>query len=52
LPCKVIVYEQDNGTYAVAFARPEAIFTLMGDPETAPMAETVDQMIRAAYDSL
>ncbi len=52
LPCKVAVYEQDDGTIAVSFARPAAIFSLLGDPDAAPLAEAVDASIRAAFDSL
>jgi uncharacterized protein (DUF302 family) len=52
LPCKVAVYEQEDGSIAVSFARPGAIFSLLGDPDAAPLAGSVDTSIRAAFDSL
>ncbi|MBW2260931.1 MAG: DUF302 domain-containing protein [Deltaproteobacteria bacterium] len=52
LPCKVAVYEKEDGSIAVSFARPGASFSLLADPGAAPLAETVDASIRAAFDSL
>ena len=52
LPCKVAVYEREDGSIAVSFARPGAIFSLLGDPDAAPLAESVDASIHAAFDSL
>jgi uncharacterized protein (DUF302 family) len=52
LPCKVAVYEKEDGSIAVSFARPEALFSLLANPDAAPLAGTVDASIRAAFDSL
>ena len=52
LPCKVIVYQTADGSFTVAFARPEAMFSLAGRPELAPLAKEVDDEFRGAFDAL
>ena len=53
LPCKVIVYQDADGDFVVAFARPEAVFTLAADqPGLSSLAKEVDAEIRGAFDAL
>ncbi len=52
LPCKVIVYQGEDGLYNVSFARPQTVFSLVNDPALAEIAAEVDGLIRAAYESL
>ena len=51
LPCKVTVY-QDEEDFVVSFARPQAMFSLMGDPELTAMAVEVDNLFHAAFDAI
>jgi uncharacterized protein (DUF302 family) len=52
LPCKVVVYQTEDGSFTVSFARPKTVFTLIDDPRLAALADQVDELIRAAYDAL
>lgn len=52
LPCKVIVYQDEQGAFVVAFARPQAIFGLVNRPDLRPLAEEVEAAMRKAFDAL
>ena len=47
LPCNVSLWETDVGT-RISLARPEAMFTLVGDPRIASIAEEATLRLRAA----
>ena len=50
LPCNVVVYEEDNGSTTVSFARPEEMFKLVDLPDLAPLMEEVSAAIQRARD--
>lgn len=50
LPCNVVVYEEDDGSTTVSFARPDEMFRLVDLPELEPLMEEVSASIRRAYD--
>jgi len=52
LPCNVIVFENDDQTFTVSFAKPKEMFKLVDKSEMAAVAEEVDAMIRAAFELL
>ncbi|MBW2458436.1 MAG: DUF302 domain-containing protein [Deltaproteobacteria bacterium] len=52
LPCKVIVYQNPEGAFVVAFARPKAIFSLIDRPELSSLADDVELALRKAFDVL
>jgi uncharacterized protein (DUF302 family) len=52
LPCKVIVYQDSEGTFIVALARPKAIFGLMDRPDLGALADDVEASMRRAFDAL
>lgn len=52
LPCNVVVYEEDNGSTTVSFARPEEMFKLVDLPGLSPLMEEVSASIRRAFDVL
>jgi len=52
LPCKVIVFEADDGSFLVSFLRPQALFSLVKNPQLAGLALQVDARMKAAYDAL
>jgi len=52
LPCNVVVYEGDDGSTTVSFARPEAMFQLVDLPQLAPLMEEVSGAIQRAFDSV
>jgi len=51
LPCKVTVY-QDGADFVVSFAKPQIMFSLMGDPELTAMAAEVDHLFHAAFEAI
>lgn len=51
LPCNVVVWEQDDGTM-VKFASPRAMFQLVQRDDMGPLAEDVENRIRAAWEHL
>lgn len=52
LPCKVIVYQEPEGQYVVSFANPKTVFSLRSTDPNNPVAEGVDALVRAAFESL
>ncbi len=52
LPCKVIVFQADDGSFMVSFARPQALFGLVNNPHMATLAAQVDARMKAAFDAL
>jgi len=52
LPCNVIVFENDDQTFTVSFAKPKEMFKLVDKSEMAAVSEEVDAMIRAAFELL
>jgi uncharacterized protein (DUF302 family) len=52
LPCNVLVMERDGGGSIVAGFKPTAGFSLVDNPEVAPIAEEVEGRIRRVLDRL
>ena len=52
LPCKAVVYQDEEGWFKVTLGRPKAVFGLLNDPATDPLADEVEQKLRAVFDSL
>ena len=52
LPCKVVVYQNEDGSFMVSFARPKTVFTLIDNSDLVAVAEEVDRLIRGVYESL
>ena len=52
LPCKVIVFQADDGSFLVSIARPKAMFALVNNPQMAELASQVDARMKAVYDAL
>jgi uncharacterized protein (DUF302 family) len=52
LPCKAVIYQTDDGSFTVTLGRPTAVFSLLGDPATDPLAEEVEKKMTAVLDSL
>ena len=52
LPCNVVVTEEDGGNAIVSAASPEALFSLVENPELQPIAKDVGARIRRALESL
>ena len=52
LPCKAVVYQDENGAFAVTLGRPTAVFGLLNDPATDPLADEVEQKLTAVFESL
>ncbi len=52
LPCNVIVMERDGGGSIVAAFKPTAGFSLVDNPEVAPIAEQVEARVQRALDGL
>lgn len=50
LPCKIIVEQHGDGS-EIGVLSPQAIFTLLSDPELAPMAAEVESVLREAVDA-
>lgn len=52
LPCNVIVMARDGGGVVVAAFKPTAGFSLVDNPDVAPIAEEVESRLRKALDRL
>ena len=52
LPCNVVVMERDGGGVIVAGFKPTAGFSLVDNPEVAPIAERVEEKMRRVLDGL
>lgn len=52
LPCNVVVAERTQGGTTVSAIAPQAMFSVVGNPEVAPIAEEVEAKLRRALDSL
>ena len=52
LPCNVIVMERDGGGVTVAAFKPTAGFSLVDNPEVAPIANQVEEKIQRVLDGL
>ena len=52
LPCNVVVMERDGGGVIVAGFKPTAGFSLVDNPEVAPIAEQVEEKMRRVLDGL
>ena len=52
LPCNVIVMARDGGGAVVAAFKPTAGFSLVDNPQVAPIAEQVESRIRRVLDRL
>ncbi len=52
LPCNVVVMERDGGGSIVAAFKPSAGFSLVDNPEVAPIAEQVETRLERALDGL
>ncbi len=52
LPCNVVVMERDGGGVIVAGFKPTAGFSLVDNPEVAPIAEQVEEKMRKVLDGL
>ena len=52
MPCNVIVYETDDGKTVVSAVDPMQTMAAQGDPEMAPLAESVQQKLQRVIDSL
>jgi uncharacterized protein (DUF302 family) len=52
LPCNVVVMERDGGGVIVAGFKPTAGFSLVDNPEVAPIAERVEERMRRVLDGL
>jgi len=42
LPCNVVVFEETDGTVTVSLAKPTEMFSIVDNPELAPLAGEVD----------
>ena len=52
LPCNVIVREQAPGTVVVGFLDPQIMVGLVGQPEVKLVADSAEQRLRRACESL
>ena len=52
LPCNIVVMERDGGGVTVAAFKPTAGFSLVDNPEVAPIAEQVEEKMRKVLDAL
>ena len=52
LPCNVVVMDRDGGGVIVAGFKPTAGFSLVDNPEVAPIAEQVEEKMRRVLDRL
>jgi uncharacterized protein (DUF302 family) len=52
LPCNVLVMERDGGGSIVAAFKPTAGFSLVDNPDVAPIAEEVEGRMRRVLDRL
>jgi len=52
LPCNVVVMDREGGGVIVAAFKPTAGFSLVDNPEVAPIAEQVEEKMRRVLDNL
>jgi len=52
LPCNVVVMEREGGGSIVAALKPSAAFSLVDNPDVAPIAEQVEDRLRRVLDKL
>ena len=52
LPCNVVVMDREGGGVIVAAFKPTAGFSLVDNPEVAPIAEQVEEKMRRVLDRL
>ena len=52
LPCNVLVMEREGGGSIVAALKPTAAFSLVDNPDVAPIAEQVEDKMRRMLDRL
>ena len=52
LPCNVVVMDREGGGVIVAALKPTAGFSLVDNPEVAPIAEQVEEKMRKVLDGL
>ena len=52
LPCNVVVMDREGGGVIVAAFKPTAGFSLVDNPDVAPIAEQVEEKMRRVLDRL
>ena len=52
LPCNVVVMEREGGGTIVSALKPTAAFSLVDNPDVAPIAEEVEDRLRRVLDNL
>jgi len=52
LPCNVVVMEREGGGSIVSALKPTAAFSLVDNPDVAPIAEQVEDRLRRVLDKL
>jgi uncharacterized protein (DUF302 family) len=52
LPCNVVVMDREGGGVIVAAFKPTAGFSLVDNPDVAPIAEQVEEKMRKVLDRL
>jgi uncharacterized protein (DUF302 family) len=52
LPCNVVVMEREGGGSIVSALKPSAAFSLVDNPDVAPIAEEVEGRLRRVLDKL
>ena len=52
LPCNVLVMEREGGGSIVAALKPTAAFSLVDNPDVAPIAEQVEEKMRRMLDRI
>jgi uncharacterized protein (DUF302 family) len=52
LPCNVVVMEREGGGSIVSAMKPTAAFSLVDNPDVAPIAEQVEDRLRRVLDKL
>ena len=51
LPCNVVVAETDDGSSEVAVIKPEAMFSLVKNPDMEPLAKDVTERLTRALEA-
>ena len=52
LPCNVVVFREDDGTVSASIVNPREMFNVIDNPEVAPVAEQVDQLLIKVLEAL
>jgi uncharacterized protein (DUF302 family) len=52
LPCNVVVMEREGGGTIVSALKPSAAFSLVDNPDVAPIADQVEDRLRRVLDKL